>query len=198
MYGNNINIVIIHTSEIVLTGLSEIVAGCCENNILKVKSITEIPAYPNIMGCHLIILTPIYFSQNKALFERIFDNPQAVRYLFLENSAHENNLHVLDFDDSATSICLKVSDMLSYFLIKEQEASQHTLSERETDVLKLIVKGLKNKEIAEKLFISPHTVVTHRKNITEKLNIKSTSGLTVYAVMKKIINIDEINPDELI
>lgn len=198
MSENKIDIVIIHTSEIVLTGISKIIARCCENNILIVKNITEISAYPNIMGWHLIILSPIYFSQNKALFERVFDNPQTVRYLFLENSTPENNLHVIDFDDSSASICLKVSDMLSDFLIKEQETSLHTLSERETDVLKLIVKGLKNKEIAEKLFISIHTVVTHRKNITEKLNIKSTSGLTVYAVMKKIINIDEINPDELI
>ena len=60
---------------------------------------------------------------------------------------------------------------------------EHELSAREIEVLALITKGLINKEIADKLNISLTTVITHRKNITEKLGIKSVSGLTIYAVM---------------
>ena len=60
---------------------------------------------------------------------------------------------------------------------------QEILSAREIEVLVLITKGLINKEIADKLNISLTTVITHRKNITEKLGIKSVSGLTIYAVM---------------
>ncbi len=59
----------------------------------------------------------------------------------------------------------------------------HELSAREIEVLVLITKGLINKEIADKLNIGLTTVITHRKNITEKLGIKSVSGLTIYAVM---------------
>jgi len=66
-----------------------------------------------------------------------------------------------------------------------------SLSDRETEVLKHVALGLSNKEIADKLFISPHTVITHRKNITARLGIKSISGLTVYAILKNIISIDE-------
>ena len=66
------------------------------------------------------------------------------------------------------------------------------LSERERDVLIQVVNGLSNKEIADKLFISIHTVMTHRKNITRKLNIHSTAGLTIYAIVNKLINIDSL------
>ena len=66
------------------------------------------------------------------------------------------------------------------------------LSERERDVLIQVVNGLSNKEIADRLFISIHTVMTHRKNITRKLNIHSTAGLTIYAIVNKLISIDNI------
>ena len=66
------------------------------------------------------------------------------------------------------------------------------LSMREIDVLQLIVKGITNKEIADKLNISLNTVLTHRKNITSKLGIKTVSGLTFYAIMNGIISGDEI------
>ena len=58
--------------------------------------------------------------------------------------------------------------------------------------------GFANKEIADKLFISIHTVISHRKNITEKLGIKSISGLTVYAIMNNLLDLEDINPEELI
>lgn len=66
------------------------------------------------------------------------------------------------------------------------------LSIRETDVLQLIVKGITNKEIADKLNISLNTVLSHRKNITAKLGIKTVSGLTFYAIMNGIISGDDI------
>lgn len=68
----------------------------------------------------------------------------------------------------------------------------HELSAREIEVLALLTKGFINKEIANKLNISLTTVITHRKNITEKLGIKSVSGLTVYAVMNGYIEADSI------
>lgn len=69
--------------------------------------------------------------------------------------------------------------------------SDSTISEREKEIIKHVSKGLTNKEIAEKLFLSPHTVMTHRKNISNKLGIKSISGLTVYAILNNIISLEE-------
>ena len=68
----------------------------------------------------------------------------------------------------------------------------HELSAREIEGLVLITKGLINKEIADKLNIGLTTVITHRKNITEKLGIKSVSGLTIYAVMNGYVEADRI------
>ena len=69
---------------------------------------------------------------------------------------------------------------------------QKVLSDRETEVLVLVVQGYINKEIAERLNIALSTVVTHRKNIMDKLGLKSVSALTIYAVMHSLVDINKI------
>lgn len=66
------------------------------------------------------------------------------------------------------------------------------LSDRERDVLVQVVRGLSNKEIADVLCISTHTVISHRKNIARKLNIHSTAGLTIYAIVNKLVDINTL------
>lgn len=77
---------------------------------------------------------------------------------------------------------------------ESEEAGPEELSDREKDVLRELAGGLSNKEIADRLCISTHTVITHRKNIARKLNIHSTAGLTIYSIVNKIVSID--NPDK--
>jgi len=79
----------------------------------------------------------------------------------------------------------------SYTENREEEVEAY-LSEREKTILKHVAMGMTNREIAEKLFLSLHTVTTHRKNIGNKLGIKSVSGLTVYAIVNNIISIEDI------
>jgi DNA-binding CsgD family transcriptional regulator len=74
----------------------------------------------------------------------------------------------------------------------EQTKAPQILSNREIEVLVLVVKGLINKEIADRLNIGVTTVITHRRNITDKLNIKSVSGLTIYAVTHGLVDIDKL------
>lgn len=69
---------------------------------------------------------------------------------------------------------------------------QKILSDREIEVMSLIVQGFINKEIADKLNISLSTVITHRKNIMDKLGMKSVSALTIYAVMHGYVDINKI------
>ena len=56
----------------------------------------------------------------------------------------------------------------------------------------LVVQGLLNKEIADRLYLSLHTVIAHRKNISRKLNIHSTAGLTIYAIVNHLIDIESV------
>ena len=70
--------------------------------------------------------------------------------------------------------------------------SQKILSDREIEVMSLIVQAYINKEIADKLNIGLATVITHRKNIMDKLGMKSVSALTIYAVMHGYVDINKI------
>ena len=96
--------------------------------------------------------------------------------------------------------CAIEDDILRPALSKEQTHAHRRhqlpkteeLSDREQDVLVQVVRGLSNKEIADVLFISTHTVISHRKNIARKLNIHSTAGLTIYAIVNKLVDINTL------
>ncbi len=74
----------------------------------------------------------------------------------------------------------------------EENQSSDDLSEREKEVVRHVVRGLSNKEIAEKMFISVNTVMTHRRNIARKTQIHSPAGLTIYAIVNGLISLDEV------
>lgn len=93
------------------------------------------------------------------------------------------------FDD-AESLEKKISELMN--LTEEEDADQNALSQREKEIIGCVVCGMTNKEIAEKLFISVHTVITHRRNITRKLQIHSAAGLTIYAIVNKLVELSEV------
>ena len=72
------------------------------------------------------------------------------------------------------------------------EEEQQTLSTREKEIVVCVVKGMTNREIADRLYLSTHTVITHRRNIARKLQVHSASGLTVYAIVNKLVELNEI------
>ena len=74
----------------------------------------------------------------------------------------------------------------------QKNGNDESLSEREREIVICIARGMSNKDVADKLFISINTVLTHRKNIFRKLDIHSISGLTIYAVVNGLITLDEI------
>lgn len=117
----------------------------------------------------------------------------AIVYSFHEEAILEGFDELIPINDTRTKIQKKLVALVNATPVENQE-TDHGLSPRETEVLRELVRGLSNKEISEKLFISTHTVMSHRKNITQKLNIKSVAGLTVYAILNKIIRMEELGP----
>lgn len=86
-----------------------------------------------------------------------------------------------------SDVSIKISKMIS----QNAEAGE-TLSDREKDVIVSLVQGMTNKEIAEHLFISINTVITHRRNIARKLQIHSPAGLTIYAIVNNLVDITAV------
>lgn len=134
-----------------------------------------------------------------------------VKYLPFDDSNHLRRkllkgLYELEYD---LKIHSHIEDAILIPLVEKYESnskSQDTnanreneelLSVREKDVLRCLIQGKSNKEVADQLCISTHTVISHRKNISEKTGIKSLAGLTIYAIVHGIVNIESIEADKL-
>jgi regulator of cell morphogenesis and NO signaling len=89
--------------------------------------------------------------------------------------------------DSRTRGSRSLGDQDETMMCKEK--SNETLSKREMEIIREIAMGLSNKEIADKLCLSTHTIMSHRKNIARKLDIHSTAGLTIYAVVNGVVEV---------
>jgi DNA-binding CsgD family transcriptional regulator len=94
--------------------------------------------------------------------------------------------------DSLESLTATLSALQAKDDDEQPDEEQESLSQREKEIVVCVVKGLTNKEIAEQLYLSVHTVITHRKNISRKLQIHSVSGLTIYAIVNKLVELSDI------
>ena len=123
----------------------------------------------------------------------IADLPKARFILYCETITDELLAERCEGHLSAEESDKEVIDLItSHLTADEREEVPGELTPRERDIIIGVVKGMTNKEIADELFISPNTVTTHRRNIVKKLDIHSASGLTVYAIMNKLVSLQDI------
>ena len=118
--------------------------------------------------------------------------PVALVNSYVDASILKQFKDVIEINDSKQKVVTKIFNLLNDNNISQDKPESVELSNRETDVLIALVKGMTNKEISDKLFISVHTVITHRKNIIRKTGIKSVSGLTVYALLNNLVDESDI------
>ena len=104
-------------------------------------------------------------------------------------SKYDDSISILDYYERLSK---KISGLLNVPTEEEELESQDALSQREKEIVICVVKGMTNKEIAEKLFLSIHTVITHRRNISKKLHIHSAAGLTIYAIVNKLVTLNDV------
>lgn len=121
---------------------------------------------------------------------------KGIRLVALVSSFIDSSL-LSKYDDSVSifdnleSLATKIN-RLQDIQPEEESDSQELLSQREKEIVICVVKGMTNKEIAENLFLSIHTVITHRRNISKKLQIHSAAGLTIYAIVNKLVELSDV------
>ncbi|OIP02049.1 MAG: hypothetical protein AUJ98_02605 [Bacteroidetes bacterium CG2_30_33_31] len=143
----------------------------------------------------LIVASDLIRSLSDEVLNSIFKSSTNTKIIQLKFSPEvlSNIIIHSNFDVYSTK-----KETIEYFLnLVETDnfltnAHEEKISNRERTILKHVALGKTNKEIAEALFISIHTVITHRKKITAKLGIKSISGLTVYAIINGLISMEEV------
>lgn len=196
---DTITIAIADQSVIVRSGLFTALKRLPKLNIQAI----EISSRTSLEDC--IRTQPIDILAINPYFEGYFDvdsiqedqDSHKIKMIAL-SSTHTDPSQLRRYDAIITIFdsLAKIGDTI-FQLIKQEDDQDdiETLTDREKEVVVCIVKGMTNKEIADHLFLSIHTINTHRKNITKKLQIHSASGLTIYAIVNKLVDINEINAD---
>jgi DNA-binding NarL/FixJ family response regulator len=145
----------------------------------------------------IIVFNPQMMNlQHRTSIRSFFNIPPeialvALVYTFVDEWILSQFDAVVTVNDDQTQIAHKLNG-IKRTANTSVKSENEELSERENEILECVVKGMTNKEIAEKHFISIHTVITHRKNIVRKTGIKSVSGLTVYALLNNLISYEDI------
>lgn len=186
-------ILIIEYSEIIRQGLVRIIQNSLpEFNIMHLSSVGELSNSDDNDMVLLLIINSSFFENMSMMKDVMQLFPQARLIGIVTQSLRRDDTALFDdiiyMSDSLETITGTVKKMLHQPAKKKMQSEK--LTDRELDVLKQLVKGYSNKQIADELFISIHTVITHRKNISTKLGIKSIAGLTIYGVINNIIDID--------
>ena len=192
-------VAIIDPNTLAAVGLKQLL-----QNVMPIMTIDAFGSFAELEASHPDDYFHYFAAMNIVLENRAFFNDYRRRTIVLTTSANPNSQL-----SGYHCLCINQPEniLVKTLLTIEQHAHAHgknlppmpdvlnakILTDREIQVLALIAQGLLNKEIAERLNIGLSTVITHRKNITEKLGLKSVSALTIYAVTHDYVDINKLN-----
>ena len=196
--GNRPKVAIIDPNTLAAVGLKQLL-----QNVMPIMTIDTFGTFAELEANHPDNYYHYFVAMNIVLENRAFFSAHRQKTIVLtlgiETMSQLSEFH---------SLCINLpeKELVHTLLMLQQHAhpkgknlppipdvlQQKVLSDREIEVMSLIVQGYINKEIADKLNISLSTVITHRKNIMDKLGMKSVSALTIYAVMHGYVDINKI------
>lgn len=193
----NYKILIAETAPIIMNGLIEFFKKMKELHHALIEVDTPESLFNSVSSQYidLLIVNPIFGGLLHPKEIRKASLNPAIKIFAIEISKlnkatlslYDDHFHVTD---DSQEIKNKILSGVS--ILNEKKEDKENLSIREKEIISFVVKGFTNQEIADKLFISVHTVNTHRRNIAKKLQIHSATGLTIYAIVNKIVDLSEI------
>lgn len=186
-------VIICEASEIIANGLAEMLDSMAQFDVVaRLDNPEHLSEKVTASDANLLIINPLLLGYSSRDFLAQFskDHPGLIIIALvtacLDHAMLTPYHGVIELNDTRSKIISKMNEFT------QGESHKHNddveLSKRETDVLVAVAKGMMNKEIADRMNISIHTVISHRKNITRKTGIKSVSGLTVYALLNNLID----------
>ena len=191
-------VAIIDTNTLAVLGLKQLLL-----NIMPIMtvdtfgSMTELEANQPDVYMHYFVSLDIVLNNRPFFTER--RRKTIVLTLSLSETSQLSDFHSLCINQPEPQLIRQLLQLEQHahgqgqHLPPVPQILQHKLlTDREIEVMALIVQGYINKEIADRLHIGLTTVITHRKNIMEKLGMKSVSALTIYAVMHGYVDINKI------
>lgn len=189
----HIKVAILTPSPIIETAIETYISRLALNVCIEMVSMENPMSDIIRINPSILITEPIALSPNDIESLRMETSSRmqvvAVYHTALPSSmvrAYDDTISIYDAEDV-------INESLSRIISsREEEDASKALSQREKDVVVGIVKGLSNKEIAQEMNVSVNTVMTHRRNIVSKLQIHSPAGLTIYAIVSKLVRLDEI------
>lgn len=185
------------TSYIIRKGLVYVLSQLSSvSKVVELKEMEDMRYQLNIINPDAVLINPMLLghpSRQDIRQQLSLNNDTAIValvYNIIDEQFYKSYDAVIKINDSE----FKIEETLMNCLNKEHviQSSQDELSDREKEILISVVKGMSNKEIADYHNISIHTAITHRRNITRKLKVHSISGLTIYAIINKLVDISEI------
>jgi len=198
MLNSKIVIAIAETSYIIRKGLVYALSQLpMVSKVVELKEMEDIKYQLNIIDPNAVIINPMLLghSSKQDVKQQLGLNRNilvmALVYNLIDEQFYLSYDAIIKINDSEA----KIKEVIEGCFNKEQDRNTglEELSDREKEILISVVKGRSNKEIADHHNISIHTAITHRRNIIRKLKIHSISGLTIYAIINKLIDISEID-----
>jgi DNA-binding NarL/FixJ family response regulator len=196
---NVCRIILVEPSLIVAEGLKQLLYESYEFEVIEqMDNILHIKGRLLALHPDVLIINPSVLDYDKrfALRSLFQASPSmslvALVYNYVPSDVLRQYNGIIEIGDTYNTIEATLHTAMTSRTDKKEPVENQDLTEREIDVLIAVAKGLMNKEIADRLSISIHTVISHRKNITRKIGIKSVSGLTVYALINNLIDKAEI------
>ena len=190
-------VIICEASEIITAGLYDIIQSIAGFDVvMRLDSPEDLTEKLLATDANILVINPVLLGYNvqSLMAQWTKENPSLVCIALETNYMDELALKhfdgVIGINDSKLKIINKLNQIVQND--KGERPDDVELSKREIDVLVAVAKGMMNKEIADMMNLSIHTVISHRKNITRKTGIKSVSGLTVYALLNNLIDETEV------